>query len=113
MSVAPHFSRACPFQILLLATPQFSLDLAGEVYEDKPVDRFDIFPMLARAIAAGRVERHDLVSAMTGTLEAVEMRVQLEDGWVWVGERRTGGRGARKFETAQETRIKRFLPFRR
>lgn len=113
MEITPHFPGACPFQVLLLATPQFSLDIAGEVYEDKPVGRFDFFPMLARAIAAGDVERHDRLSAMTGALDAVEMRVSLEDGWVWIGERRAGGRGTRKFEAAQETKIKRFLPYRR
>lgn len=109
----PLMAGACPFEILLLSSPHFSLDLAGETYEDKPLDRFDFFLMLARAIEAGHVDRIETRSALTGALEAIESRVELEDGWAWIGERRIGGRTSRKIEGAQEVRARRFLPYRR
>ena len=113
LSVRPFMTGACPFEILLQASRSFSLDIAGEVYEDKPFDRFDFFLHLSRAIVAGHVARIETRSALTGALETIETRVELEDGWAWIGERRVGARGVRKLESSQETRTQRFLPYRR
>ena len=113
MSVAPHTVGACPFELKLHADRRFDLAIGGEVYEDKPIDGLDFFVMLARAVAAGRVERVAVVSALTGSVDAIETRVTLEDGWAWIGERRTGLRGTRRMDTAQELRTHRFLAYRR
>jgi hypothetical protein len=113
MTSRPHASGACPFELVLRSGQRFDLTIGNEIYEDKPIDRLDFFPMLVRAIAAGHVERVEVISALTGAIDAVEMRVTLEDGWAWIGERRTGPRGSRRIDTAQELRKHGFLAYRR
>ena len=113
LSVSPKMPGACAFAILLDAHQRCSLNIAGETYDDKPFDRDGFFAMLARAIVAGHVERIETRSALTGALETIETRVELEDGWAWIGERRVSPRGTRKLEGAQEIRSRRFLPYRR
>jgi hypothetical protein len=113
LSAVPKMAGACPFELLLRADQKFDLQIAGEVYEDKPVDRFAFFPMLVRAIDAGAVDRISICSALTGALEAIETRVTLEDGWAWIGERRITPRTTRKADGATEQRCHRFLPYRR
>lgn len=113
MAVTPFALGTCPFEILFDQHQRFSLALADEVYENRPVDRFDFFPMLARAVADGRVERILTLNAMTDAPEAIEMRVVLEDGWAWVGERRLAPRPARKLDAPAVHRVARFLPYRR
>lgn len=113
LSAIPKISGACPFELLLRSDQKFDLQIAGEVYEDKPVDMFAFFPMLVRAIGAGDVDRIAICSALTGAVEAIETRVTLEDGWAWIGERRVAPRTARKLDGATEQRCHRFLPYRR
>ena len=113
MAVAPHAGGACPFEILLRADQRFDVLIAGETYEDKPIDRFDFFPMLARAICKGDVARVEISNALTSAPEAIETHVTLEDGWAWIGERRIGARAARRIDTTVESRTRRFLPYRR
>ena len=66
-----------------------------------------------RDVREGRVERIETRNAMTDALETIEMRVLLEDGWAWVGERRIGARAPRKIETQGIARVERYLPYRR
>jgi hypothetical protein len=113
LSVSPFAPGACPFELMLRADQRFNLQIGREVYEDKPVDTFEFFPMLVRAIGSGNVERIEVSSALTAALEAIETRVTLEDGWAWIGERRVGPRGMRRTETVLEQRAHRFLPYRR
>lgn len=113
MAVEPTAAGTCPFELMLRADQRFNVKVAEEVYEDKPVDKFEFFPMLARAIAGGNVERVDVTSALTAAVESIETRVTLEDGWAWIGERRIGQRTPRRIETAQEQRVHRYLPYRR
>jgi hypothetical protein len=113
LSVVPHVAGACPFELLLRADQKFNAAIGGEIYEDKPIDKFEFFPMLARAIATGNVEHIEVLNALTGALDAIETRVTLEDGWAWIGERRTGPRGARRTDSTQELRTRHFLPYRR
>jgi hypothetical protein len=113
LAAHPFTKGACPFELLLRADQKFDAAIGGEVYEDKPIDKFEFFPMLARAIATGNVEQIEVLNALTGALDAIETRITLEDGWAWIGERRTGPRGARRTDSTQELRTKRFLPYRR
>lgn len=113
MSVTPLTAGPCPLDLMLRADQRFNAEIGGEVYEDKPVDAFSFFPMLARAVADGRVERISVKNALTGALEAIEMRVTLEDGWAWIGERRLIARSQRKVDAAQVQSTHRFLPYRR
>lgn len=113
MAVAPYARGACPFQLVIDKGQRFSLQVAGEVYEKKPIDGFDFFLQLARGIAGGRIDQIETLSAVTGSLIAIETHVGLGDGWTWVGERRVGARPSRKVETPTERRVTTFLPYAR
>ncbi|MGQ0457157.1 MAG: hypothetical protein ACT4OU_08845 [Hyphomicrobium sp.] len=113
IDAAPFAPGACRFETLFNANQTYSLVVAGETYENRPFDRFEFFPMLARAVAAGRVERIETLSALTAAVEMIETRIELEDGWAWIGERRVGPRVGRRLEVAEERRVRRFLPYRR
>ena len=113
MAVAPLASGACPFELVIDRDQTFSLQVAQEIYEKKPIDRLDLFPRLARAIALGHVEQVETSSALTGAALAFESRIGLGDGWAWVGERRTGARLSRRLDTPTLRRVTAFLPYRR
>ena len=113
MSAVPHVHGACPFELLLRADQRFNVAIAGEVYEDNPIAKFDFFTMLVGAIARGHVERIQVLNALTGAPEAMETRVTLEDGWAWIGERRIGPRNPQRLESTQELRTRRYLAYRR
>lgn len=113
IAVAPHAAGACPFEVVFKSDQTYSIWVAGETYEDRPFDRFDFFPMMARAIEAGRVERIRTLNALTGALEMIETRIDLEDGWSWIAERRVGAHVRRGLEASEERRVHRFLPYRR
>lgn len=112
MRALPFAAGACPFEILFNSDQTFSLSLALEVYEERPIDRFDFFPMLARAISRGRIARIDTRSALTGQLDRIEMRVELEDGWAWIGERRVS-RNRSGADAAEERNAHPYLPYMR
>jgi hypothetical protein len=113
MAIVPHFSRACAFELLIEADQTFGLVLQDEVYEKRPIERFDLFPKLVTAIAAGRVERIETRNALTGVLLAVAMRVELADGWDWIGSRYLPVRSLSALKADEERRTYRFLPYNR
>ncbi len=113
LSARPTMKGACPFDLLLAAGQTYSLKVAEEFYGDKPIDKFDLFLRLASAIEAGRVAQIETRNALTDSLECIESRVELDDGWAWIGERRIGNRPSRKLDTAQARRERRFLPYNR
>jgi hypothetical protein len=113
MSVAPHIAGGCPFELMINSDQTFDLRLASEVYENKPLDRFDFFVKLANAIAAGRVERNETRNALTGVLLAIGMRVEIQDGWDWTGVRRVTPVPLPALEADEERSTHRFLSYRR
>jgi hypothetical protein len=113
IAVAQKIEGACPFELMIKADQTFTLKLAGEVYEDKPIDRFDFFLKLIDAVAAGRVERIETRNAQTGVRLAIATRVELADGWDWIGERRVTPQRMPALEADEERRAHRFLPYRR
>lgn len=113
MAVVPFLPGACPFELLLKSSQTFDLALNGEVYESRPVERFDLFPSLAKAIAAGRVERIATRNAETGILIDIATRVELAPGWDWIGSRRVLRRFTRPLEANEERRTHRFLSYTR
>lgn len=108
MVVVPNADLACPFELMIKSDQKFGLKLAAETYEDRPVERFDLFPALVRAIEAGRVDEIEIFNAMTDALVGVAMRVELAPGWDWIGDRRIAPP-----TPAEEWRTRRFLPYRR
>jgi hypothetical protein len=113
MVVRPFFPGACPFELLIKANQTFDLVLDHETYEDKPIQRFDLFLILAKAIAEGRVERIETRNALTGILTNVAMRVELAPGWDWIGSRTVLKRFIRPLEADEEQSTYRFLPYNR
>jgi hypothetical protein len=113
MAVVPHFPRACAFELLIDADQTFGLMLQEEIYEKRSIQRFDLFPTLVTAIAAGRVERIETRNSLTDLLLAVEMRVELADGWDWIGRRYLPVRSLSALKADEERRTYRFLPYRR
>jgi hypothetical protein len=113
MSVAPQADGTCPFELMLQSDQTFTLKLVDEVYEDRPIERFDLFLGLVEAIAAGAVDRIETFNAQTEIPLGVEMRVELAPGWDWIGAHRVTPRPVRALEAEEERRTHRFLPYRR
>lgn len=113
MAVAPLANGTCPFELVIDRNQTFSLQVDEEIYEKKPIDRFDLFPKLARAVAAGHVDQVTTLSAVTGALLAIESRIGLGDGWAWIGERRIGARLPRRLDTPTLRRVTTFVPYLR
>jgi hypothetical protein len=113
LSVRPHFPAACPFDLLLHREQTFDLAIGGQHYENKPIERLDLFLKLVKAIAAGRVERIETRNALTGVLIAVAMRVELAEGWDWLGRHTVLKRSLHTLEQSEECQTFRFLPYRR
>ncbi len=108
MVVLPYVPLACPFELLIKSDQNFSLKLADETYENRPIERFDLFPALARAVEAGHAERIETFDATTDALVAIASRVELMPGWDWIGERRLVPP-----VQSEECRTHRFLSYRR
>lgn len=86
--VLPFVVEACPFELLIKSEQKFSLKLADQTFENRPIEHFEMFPHLVRAIEDGHVDRISKFDAMTDALVGVEMRVTLGPGWDWRGDRR-------------------------
>jgi hypothetical protein len=112
MALAPHIAGGCPFELMIEADQTFTLRLADEIYENRPVDRFGFFLELVEAIAAGRVERIETRNALTGVRLAIATRVEIKDGWDWIGSRRLPGSLA-ALEADEVRHPHRFLSYRR
>ena len=107
-AVLPVFPDACPFDLIIRADQKFSLKLDDEAFEDLPVEHFELFPHLVRAIEAGHVDRISKLDVTTDGLVAIEMRVELGPGWEWHRERRIASK-----PPAEEWRTHRYLAYRR
>jgi hypothetical protein len=113
MSVRPHFPNTCPFELLIHRDQTFDLALAGERYEKKPIERFDLFLKLVKAISAGQVDRIETRNTLTGVLIAITMRVEIAEGWDWLGHRTVLKRSLDALKQSEERQTFRFLPYRR
>ncbi|MBN9246743.1 MAG: hypothetical protein J0I81_04715 [Hyphomicrobium sp.] len=108
IAVVPNEDLACAFELMIRSDQKFGLKLAAETYDDRPIERFDIFPALVRAIEAGRVDKIEMYNTMTNALVGIATRVELAPGWDWIGDRRVA-----RATAAEEWRTRRFLPYRR
>lgn len=113
MAVGPFFPGACPFELLIKASQSFDIVLDREAYEDRPIQRFDLFLNLAKAIVAGRVERIETRNALTGIPINIATRVELAPGWDWIGSRTVLKRFIRSLEVNEEQRTYRYLSYHR
>jgi len=113
MAVVPVLPLACPFELLIKADQTFDISLDGEVHENKPIERLDLFLSMARAIADGRAERITTRNALTGVLLEITMRLELADGLDWIGTRQVPHRTQQQLEAAEVRRSHRYLAYRR
>lgn len=106
MAVIPFFPGTCPFDLIIKSDQKFSIKVDGRKFEDRPIERFDLFLKLLRAVEAGRVEKISKFNALTEELVATAMRICLEPEPDWIGEHRR-----LPSTTAEEWRTHRYLPY--
>lgn len=107
----PHTPGTCPATLVLRADQKFDLSLAGDVFEDRPIDDFELFAPLLEAVARGDVQRTYYSCAVTGAKHGHETRVLLANRPAW-GELRLPS-GARIDDDSIVEECVRFLPYRR
>lgn len=112
ISAVPHVETACPFEIILRPDRKFDMTVAGETYEDLPLDVLTDIPQIVRAIANGRILIRHWVSWVTGLEYSVETVVDLAGSNEGRFERRNPE--APPIEDAElEARLESFPPYRR
>jgi hypothetical protein len=109
----PFLPRACPFDLILKSDQTFSLKLDSEICENKPIDRFELFPQLVSAIEEGRVEKIETFNALTDSLVAVEMQAELAPGFDWIGCRRVVSFTPTSLSAAEQRRTYPYLAYAR
>lgn len=109
LKAEPFLPGACPFELVITANQRFSVNIDGELFEDKPVADMGFFVAAAHAIASGLVDKSFVEGAMTGRKLAIETRIALGDGWNWIGERRL----AKQSREPVIRRVHAYLPYRR
>jgi hypothetical protein len=113
LAVTPRTEGACAFELLLCESQKFDLMLAGETYEDRPIESLSLFLPLVEAISEGRVIQRRTSSVLTGILYEVESTVLLGDGALWRDHRCLAPiSSAVPGDSLTETRHL-FLPYRR
>jgi len=113
IAVVPHFSKACPFELILHFDQRYDIAIAEETYESLPIETFDLFLPFVEAIAEGSVVQRHWISRLTGLERSVETLVTLASGGIW-REARGVAQGMPSLEDdGTELRERRFLPYRR
>ena len=113
MAISPKVTGASPFELMLRADQMHDIASAGEVYENRPIQSFDIFIELAEAIVAGNAVQRRWVSAATGAPCSVETLVLLGNGRLWRDGRNAGVIPDGVPRDALVRHDRNFLPYRR
>jgi hypothetical protein len=113
IDVRPSFPGTCPFELLINANQTFDLSLDGEVYESRRIENFGLFLKVAESVTAGRIERIETRNALTSILIAIAMRIELADGFDWIGSRTVLKRARHLLEQDEVRRAFQYLPYRR
>lgn len=111
LTVEPIIAGGCPFELMLRGDQRFNASIGPEAYEDRPVESFELFPRMVRAIASGKVERIEVRNALTGAIHSIEMLIRLDDGGSWIGQRHLAA--TPNAGDSVERRTFPFLPYRR
>src|SRR5687768_18299231 len=64
MKITPVDPAACPFELTLRHDGHYRLVIAGEVYDDRPIESFGVFVPLAEAIARSEEHTSELQSRL-------------------------------------------------
>ncbi len=108
IAVMPFFPGTCPIDLIIKSDQKFSIKVDGRKFEDLPIERFDLFLKMLRAVEAGHVEKISKFNALTEELVATAMHISLAPKPDWIGEHRRLPPTA-----AEEWRTHRYLPYRR
>lgn len=110
LAVTPAVEGACAFELMLHPSQRYDLAVAGETYEDRPVESLDLFLPLVEALVEGRVVQRRKTSLATGVTHDVETIVSLAPGKEWRDHRH-------RADTPADTDVvfddRHFLPYRR
>lgn len=112
MAIAPYVPGACRFELVLRSDRRFDVVIGGETYEDRQVDRFDLFVPLLEAVSEGRVITRHWLQAGTGALHTIETIVDL-GGISFTAERRIAPPTSRATRETCIARDRHWLPYRR
>lgn len=112
LAARPATPGTCPMTLILRADQKFDLALAGERFEEQPVEDFTLFAGLAEAVASGNAEQLRSQYTTTGMARDVETRLVLADGRVW-SRRRVLSSIPDEDAAGFIVRTTRFLPYRR
>jgi hypothetical protein len=91
MKVTPVDPAACPFELTLRHDGHYCLVIAGEVYDQRPIESFGVFVPMAEAIAAGAVFRRLWFSRLTGLLRGIGTVIEMGQRRTWSAERQLPG----------------------
>ena len=91
MKITPVDAAACPFELTLWHDGHYRLVIAGEVYDDRPIESFGVFVPMAEAIAAGAAFRRLWFSRLTGLPRGIGTVVEMGQGRTWSAERQLPG----------------------
>ncbi len=112
LSVRPFVATACPFDLMLRADQRYDVTIAGETFEDLPIENLEAFVPLITAIADGRIVQRQRIAEASGRPLSIETIVKLPDGTLWSASRSlVPVAAAREPETLLKDRH--FLPYRR
>jgi hypothetical protein len=113
LASTPNASAACPFELLLRGDQRYDILIAGEAFEDLPIDSLDMFVPLVEAIADGRVVQRAASSAATGTEYWIETAISFRSGEQWCQRRITAPLAPGAEEADLIVTERHFLPYRR
>ena len=98
LAVDPIAEGACRFELVLRADRLYDIVMGGETYEDRSIDRFDLFAEILTAIGEGRVITRTWVTSGAAIPRSIETIVELP-GAAFIAEHRlepTASRVARE-----------------
>lgn len=112
LAVRPFVATACPFDLMLRADQRYDITIAGETFEDLPVESLETFVPLITAIAEGRVVQRLRIAEASGRPLSLETIVRFPDSKLWSASRSLAPPAAAR-EPETLLKDKHFLPYRR
>ncbi len=114
--VEPPVPGCCPIELMLRIVDDqalYDIRIAGEGYEDRAIEDFDVFLPILEAAAAGQVWQRQWTSPITGMPVALETVVIGPDDELWKIERLQSDTvdTAGLFKTTAHYVDRRFLPY--
>jgi hypothetical protein len=107
--LVPLTAGACPVELMVRADQKYDIAVGVLLYEDRPVERLELFKPLILAVVDGAVVERRTVSALTGMEAGRETIVTLADGSQW----RAGGQAREGDGEEWIAEDREFLPYRR